>query len=367
MNNKLKELFQIYLNNFDLINDDSHYEFGKWEYFKEFSDNFDIDADDFGGMFKKAIKGASFLVDNSRVNPTNGIVYFAEKPETKEQVRELFKALYADDNGDIKFRQAKIEDFVGKFNEMRVKYDPKKWKFDQTFRSGLLYLTLFDPDNNYLFKATQANRFRDCIEYMPSFGRGTNFSLKAYYDMCDTIVEKIKEMPELVEEHRNRITGKMYKDENLTLLAFDIIYVCAAYGYCTKSENTKHSKKMTKAERDSYARAQSLLKQFLDAQNELEKLNEQYDDLQDVSIVGTKIKHKLLGAGTVTEQDGTNVTIEFSSKTCKYQLPTAFNCKTLSVEDETVVDYFKERYELDIKIKRCTDRLNNMKDGLKRY
>ena len=357
MNNEnFEKIIQVYMNNFNLINNDENCEYRKWEYFKEFQDSFDIEADDFGAMFKKAVKGASFLVDNAFVCPTNGIIYFADKQETRERVRNMFKALYADDNGDIKIRQSKIEKFRDDFNAMLEEYEPGKWKYKQDFRSVLLYLTLFNPDNNYLFKSTQVNAFKDCIEYGQSFGSGANFNLNVYYNMCDAIAEKIRNKPELVELHRNRITEDMYQDDNLTLLVFDIIFVAVAYDFYVGIEIKKPAK-MSKAEREAYAKSQTLTAELEETQSELNQTMSLLEDLQSISISGMNIVHKQYGTGTVIEQNGTFVTIEFENKTVKFQFPAAFSIGYLIIEDETVIDYFRTRFELETRIKKLNDRI----------
>ena len=57
-----------------------------------------------------------------------------------------------------------------------------------------------------MFKATQAKEFMYCIEYGDDFGSGESFSLKKYYNMCDLLVDEIKNTPELTSLHENRLT-----------------------------------------------------------------------------------------------------------------------------------------------------------------
>ncbi len=349
-----------YINHFDFINNDEHREYGKWIYFKEFKDNFDINAENFADMFKKSIKDASFLVNNSFVCPTNGIVYFAQKPETKERVRAMFKALYADDGGDIKVRQNKIEKFRDDFNNMLEEYEPSKWKYKQEFRSALLYLTLYSPDENYLFKSTQAKKFMKYIQYGNDFGKGSDFNLKAYYDMCNAVVDKIKEIPQLVEIHKNRLKDNMYQDENFTLLTFDIIFSAYTYGLYNGIEY-KQPPKMTKAEREAYAKTLELTTQLAQTQTELDKTVETLEELQDISINHMKVQNKKYGNGVVINQNGTAITIEFADRTMKFEFPTAVISGLLSVDDDSIVDCFKTRLELEKKMDKLTRQANSYK------
>ena len=55
-------------------------------------------------------------------------------------------------------------------------------------------------------------------------------------------------------------------------------------------------------------------------------------------LVNKKVKHSVkYGEGTVIEQDDTSITVEFPSKTCKFQYPAAFE-NFLTVEDSSLVD-----------------------------
>lgn len=52
-------------------------------------------------------------------------------------------------------------------------------------------------------------------------------------------------------------------------------------------------------------------------------------------MVGVKVKHSVFGTGTITEYSNNYIIVEFSSKTCKFVYPDAFE-KFIKAEDETV-------------------------------
>ena len=81
----LNKLIDNYIASFDIINNEEHQEYYKWEAVKHFKDNFDIDAPDFATMFKESVKLTYNLINNRIVQPTNGIVKLAERPELTEQ------------------------------------------------------------------------------------------------------------------------------------------------------------------------------------------------------------------------------------------------------------------------------------------
>lgn len=358
-----KTVMQEYINHFELINNEEHNEMSKWSAFKHFQDNFDIEAEDFAAMFKNAIKDAAWLIDNDTVFPTNGIVYFAEMPETKERVRAMFRSLYEDDGGDLNVREAKLWKFVDDFNTMHDEYLEGKWKFKQEFRYALLYLTIRFPDENYLYKATQAHPFANCIEYERNLGSGRNFSLKNYYHMCDGIVDKIKEYPELEELQKGRITSDMYADSNYHLLAFNIIYSAVTYKLFANID-IKKPRKLTASERAEIARLDKINEQIIDAEAKLSDLLEIYDAIESLSVVGMKIEHKDYGTGVVIEQNGTFVQIKFSEKTVKFQFPTAFKVGRLVLENSAIADYFSTLFDLEKEKKKQEEYIKSLKSSL---
>lgn len=87
----LDKVVQAYIDNFDYVNGDEHQEYYKWEAFKHFKDNWDIDAENFVEMFKESVKLTYNLIDNKAVSPTNGIVKLAERSELTEVIRKCLE------------------------------------------------------------------------------------------------------------------------------------------------------------------------------------------------------------------------------------------------------------------------------------
>ena len=56
-----------------------------------------------------------------------------------------------------------------------------------------------------------------------------------------------------------------------------------------------------------------------------------------VNLIGEKIKHKILGIGTVISVEGNHIIIKFPSKTSKFVYPSAFE-KFLIPEDKKTAD-----------------------------
>lgn len=133
------------------------------------------------------------LINNGIVQPTSGIVFLCKQDKkTEREVQEEFRKLLAPDEGNIKVRQGRIHMFVDAINEKLQKAAPNKWKYNQDRRSVIMYLSFIAPDENFMFKSTEARAFADCYEFGEDIGSGQTFRLDVYYRMCRELVDEIK-------------------------------------------------------------------------------------------------------------------------------------------------------------------------------
>ena len=349
----LNKLISNYIENFEHINNEVNMEYYKWEAVKHFQDHWDIDAPDFASMFKESVKATDNLINNRIVQPTNGIVKLAEHSELTEDVRQMFKDLMVDDNGDISKRQDKIYAFLDKADELLNIYYKGSWKYAQDMRTVIFYLSLLDPKQNYMFKATQAREFMYCIEYGNDFGSGENFSLKKYYAMCNELVAAIKETPELMELHQNRMTESMWADDDYHILAYDIIYSAIVYNLYNNITISKPNRNKTKAQ--DHEKARNEKRESLTV--ELESLSNHLNDLlmnratyDDFSAKGLIVKHKIFGEGVVIAHNGNMLIIKFGAQEKRFQMPQGFSNGFLKTDSDEIMEMFNEIASLDDQI-----------------
>ena len=89
---RLNKLIEIYIDKFEMINNEIHDENMKWKAVYHFKKNFDINAENFYEMFKYAMSESSIIINNGTVQPINGILkLISHEPET---MRSLFSMLY---------------------------------------------------------------------------------------------------------------------------------------------------------------------------------------------------------------------------------------------------------------------------------
>lgn len=171
-----------------------------------YRESFNPEAPDLPGMLYEAWKASENLIDSANQQPFYALVSYAkEEPET---VRKMFRELFADDGGNLAERQEKIIAFIQSSEELKAKYAPGSWRYTNDQRSVMAYLFFHDPEHNYLYKATQAHEFADCVEFLDDWGAGANFTLDVYYRMCDELVAAIKDSPALLQTHMKPIRGK---------------------------------------------------------------------------------------------------------------------------------------------------------------
>ena len=346
-------LISNYIENFDFINNETNMEYYKWEAIKHFQENWDIDAPDFASMFKESVKASYNLINNRIVQPTNGIVKLAERPELTETIRQMFKDLLADDGGDIDKRQDKIYAFLEKADELLNIHYKGSWKYAQDMRTVIFYLSFLEPEKNYMFKATQAREFMYCVEYGNDFGSGENFSLRKYYEMCDELVAAIKDTPELVELHQRRMTDSMWENDDYHILAYDIIYSAIVYNLYSNITIVKPNRNKTKAQNHEQAiqeKREALASELATVNESLNELLQNRATFDDFSAKGLEVSHKMFGTGIVVAHNGNMLSIKFGEQEKKFQMPQGFSNGFLKTESEEIMEMFNEIARIDAEI-----------------
>lgn len=318
---RIQQIFSNYIEKFEIINSPKCDENYKWRIANEFHDLMDPEHPDFAERIREAWKVSANLIDSSNRYCFSALINCASKEP--ESVRELFRALFADDGGDLTVRQRKILQFIEDANALTVRLVSTNNMFMNDQRSTMGYLFLYDPDNHYLYKASEATDFASCIEFYDDWGPGTNFRLDVYYRMCDALVEEIRNSDELRKTHESRYVDKegtpikgMHPDNNYHILAFDIIYGAPEFRYnfykgIPFSTITAQARKL---HQDRVEKAQARQAALLDAQEKADRLAEARAYFASVITVGMDVKHRVFGLGQIIAADDQYLTIVFPQK-----------------------------------------------------
>ena len=203
---------------------------GVWEAINCFGTNWDIDAVDFPAMFAQATQQARAVMDTPALQPIGGMQALMMRPTEVELVRECFRWLFNDDDGDLKKRQGRVEMFADQVNGRFRRCLPRMAKFTQTAGSAALYLSLLEPEDNYFFVPAEAKAWAAYFGYDEDFGTGAAFNLTQYYAMCDDLLNELPKYDELTRLHTERLKNTMHGiNDQLHLLVYDIMH--SAYDY----------------------------------------------------------------------------------------------------------------------------------------
>lgn len=325
MNKKnLDTILEQYIEKYDLINrpieEGGNDEGYKWRVIRSFKQHWNIESDYFGEMFQDAMGEISKtnLINNSRIQPVSGLIRLAKESDKEaEFLRDEFKKLFADDGGDLDARNDRINAFMDAVNERVDKVFNGSWRFQQPRNAAIFYLNLQHPKDNFLFKATEASEWADCIEFADDFGSGRSFSLKKYYQMCGELVAALSDYPDLLRLHAARINKEnLGFDDQLHILAFDIIYCSHYMGFYNRCPSlglpTKERIKRAK-QREEHERIALTIQTKVD---EIKTLKAKYQSIPN--IIGKKAFHTKYGEGIITEYNDLRFTVAFNEKTSKF-------------------------------------------------
>ena len=319
--NHLQQIFTNYVQQFERINNTTHREYYKWQIIKVFRQRMDetlkASSEEFPAMLYKMKKLSENLIDNY-TQPFHGLVKFAEhEPDT---VREMFIALYSDDNGDIEIRKKKVSDFLRRSHELRDKYYPDSYLYKDDMHSVTGYLFLYDPDHNYIYKATHALAFADCVEFYDDWGWGDSVKLDVYYRMCDQLVEAAKSDAYLMAADERRFTDcwgqkpeSLHPDLEKHILAFDLIYCCSTYGLFKGITFERPKSKDRQVMQERKEKARELKANYDDAREQEKLLEEAKEYVNSVLCEGVVVHHKKFGDGTITGKNGSGIEVLFEN------------------------------------------------------
>ena len=327
MNKKnLQQIFANYIDRFAELNDAAHDETFKWwaaaEFRKRMDEALQSDNENFVAVLRNIVKNdvVGTIIDG-RMQPFGGLVAIAGDNNCKlaGDVKQLFLDLFANDGNDLEVREKKIAAFLKRSEELRLatKYS-KYYSYKQTARSVSGYLFLYDPTHHYMYKASEAHRFADAIEFYGDWGSGDQINLKVYYKMCDELVAEIANCPELKKTDESRITGRykpseLANDDSHHILAYDIIYCSTVYNLFEGITFKPITAKEKKLYEERLKKATELQESYVRAEERYRQLEEAIQHYMEVLVPGTPVQSRMLGEGKVLESGTDRIVVRFAS------------------------------------------------------
>ena len=223
---KLASVMTAYRNNFNLkraeLNNKSHWEDEqyKWIAVQWFQDHWNIEATDFGAMFKEATAKHFNLLTAQNYFPRGMILEFAAVDP--EAVRQMFRDLY-DESKPLVDR---VNSFIEGSERLRVSYGNEKWKHHyQRVNSVSTYLWSRFPDKYYIYKYSDCKEVSAVLESGYTIKKGAKADIlidciRLYDEIAEFLMEDIK-TKEMVAK---ALTSECYPDPKYKILALDVGY-----------------------------------------------------------------------------------------------------------------------------------------------
>ena len=231
---KMRQVLTQYKTDFPTYWKDEEY---KWEAVRHFKDKWNIDAENFGEMFKEATKKTGNLLDSGHSYPRAMIGRFAQADA--EATREMFRALF-DDSTDLTKR---VKAFQVAADEMRAKHDDGTWwNHFQNTNAISTYLWLHDPDRYFIYKyqLVKAAAAELGSDFTPRADGSIESMIGGYrlYDEIRAAVKADESVCGLIRDAVNR-NPDCYPDPEYVTTAIDVAYYLAKrYGKAQDRQTT---------------------------------------------------------------------------------------------------------------------------------
>lgn len=196
----------------------------KWRAVQVFQDNWDIEADDFAAMFKRATSVAKDLLGSYASYPVARILVFADKD--KEYTRSMFRNLF-DESQDLATR---IREFMSKAKVIQEQVATEKKQQDYQDTNAIsTYLWLKYPEKYYIYKYTASLATAVLLEadYIPKTG-----AIDAPIEcsrMLNEICEELKKDEELITLFHDNLPSNCYPDPEFHTLTWDVCFYIDKY------------------------------------------------------------------------------------------------------------------------------------------
>ena len=207
-----------------LFSGDLSGEIFKWQAVQCFQKNWEIEAQDFTTMLKKALRETYGLLANMNYFPGQMIQVFAEK--NPEEVRSMFRALY-DESRDVYER---IAEFKRKSVDLLARFGDGAANHYQTENAITTYLWLRFPDKYYIFKYGEVKAVGEKLGTNYQFKQGDyQRNITNFFAMYDELCEELKKDSELRTLLDSLLDAKCYRDPELKTLTVDFGFYVSRY------------------------------------------------------------------------------------------------------------------------------------------
>lgn len=219
---KLDEIIAVYKERFvEIFKGGEGY---KWRAVQHFQKHWNVDAKDFGAMFKEATRRTDNLLASRNNFPKAMIEEFCNVDQ--EAVRQMFKVLYDEDRGLAE----RIQYFMDESERLRLTYGAEKWSNHfQNTNAISTYLWLRFPDKYYIYKYSEIKKFAHEVGSSYTPRAGSIESVKGAFGLYDELSKHLRVDNELRGLLKTSLVKDYYDDPNLNTMAIDVIHFVSTY------------------------------------------------------------------------------------------------------------------------------------------
>ncbi|MCQ2524909.1 MAG: DUF3578 domain-containing protein [Lachnospiraceae bacterium] len=193
----------------------------KWEAIKQFQDNWDIEAKDFGSMFDRATSKHGNLLSAAQYFPAGAIKALAKTDQ--ERTREMFRFLF-DETLDLTER---VEIFMTEAEDFRKDKHSEWNNHYQDLHAISVYLASRYPDKYYIYKYKELKRTIDLLGRQFSFnGKSEPSFLSTFYTFMNSlnlVIKGNKKLCLLLDKQLSE-SDSCYNDNNRNILTVDFVF-----------------------------------------------------------------------------------------------------------------------------------------------
>ena len=221
---KLKQVLTQYKADFPSWWKEEEY---KWIAVKWFQDHWNIEAEDFGAMFKEATKKTKNLLNSGHAYPGGMICKFAQADV--EATREMFRALFDESEDNLSERVKAFQETAKAF---WTAHNNGTWKNHFQDTSAIsVYLWLHAPDMYFIYRYQLVKTVAAELgsKYKPK--KGSLESMIGGYKLYNEIREAIKADVSVCKMIQNAVTqnSACYPDPEFGTAAIDVAYYLAKH------------------------------------------------------------------------------------------------------------------------------------------
>lgn len=194
----------------------------KWQAVQHFQKHWNIEAADFGAMFKDATAQVFGLLDTGYAYPRAMILEFAKADS--ESTRQMFRELY-DETQDVAER---VGAFQSAAEALRTAHDDGTWKNHYQSTSAVsVYLWLKYPDKYYLYRYTVSRDIATELNYpTPPKKDGSVDSMLKSYRLYDELRDELCKNAAITQMIRCALeaapAGTCWPDTQFRIAAIDL-------------------------------------------------------------------------------------------------------------------------------------------------